>query len=138
MPAKRETKRGMSDEHKASLAQGRTEGRAVRNYLEGLRATAPRRGRRRTADTVERQLAKIDDEIAQADPVRQLKLVQARRDLQAELESMGRVVDMEALESGFVDVARSYSDRQGISYQSWREVGVPAAVLVRAGINRSR
>ena len=91
MPAKRDTKRGMSAEHKASLAQGRTEGRTVRLYLEGLRATAPRRGRRRTAESVERQLAKIDDEIATADPVRQLKLVQARRDLQTELESMGHV-----------------------------------------------
>ena len=133
MPAKREAKRGMSAEHKASLAQGRTEGRAVRNYLDGLRATAPRRGRRRTTESVERQLAKIDDEIATADPVRQLKLVQSRRDLQAELESMAQVVDMEALEHAFVEVGRSYSERQGISYQSWREVGVPAAVLATPG-----
>ena len=138
MPAKRETKRGMSAEHKASLAQGRTEGRTVRVYLEGLRATAPRRGRRRTAESVERQLAKIDDEIAMADPVRQLKLVQARRDLESELESMGHVVDMQALETAFVEIAKSYSDRQGISYQSWREIGVPAQVLARAGISRSR
>ncbi|MET0911018.1 MAG: hypothetical protein ABWZ99_16250 [Ilumatobacteraceae bacterium] len=128
----------MSDEHKASLAQGRTEGRAVRRYLEGLRATAPRRGRRRTAESVERQLAKIDDDMATADPIRQLKLVQARHDLQVELESMGQVVDMEGLETAFVAIAGSYSERQGISYQSWREVGVPAAVLVRAGITRSR
>lgn len=138
MPAKREAKRGMSEEHKASLAQGRTEGRAVRNYLDGLRATAPRRGRRRTAESVQRQLSKIDAEIATADPVRHLKLVQTRRDLQIELESMAQVVDMGALETAFVEVARSYSERQGISYQSWREVGVPAAVLARAGVSRSR
>jgi hypothetical protein len=128
----------MSAEHKASLAQGRIEGRAVRVYLEGLRATAPRRGRRRTSESVQRQLAKIDEDMLTADPVRQLKLVQARRDLQDELESMAHVVDMDALEAGFVEVGKSYSDRQGISYQSWREVGVPAAVLVRAGVSRSR
>ena len=63
------------------------------------------RGRRRTAESVERQLAKIDHEIATADPVRQLKLVQARRDLQVELESMAHVVDMDALEAAFVEVA---------------------------------
>ena len=45
---------------------------------------------------------------------------------------------MDALETAFVDVAKSYSERQGIGYQSWREVGVPAAVLSRAGITRRR
>jgi hypothetical protein len=50
---------------------------------------------------------------------------------------MGTGVDMAALEQAFAEVAASYSDRQGISYASWREVGVPAAVLKRAGIARS-
>lgn len=138
MAAKRSTKRSMSDEHKEALAQGRLEGRAVRNYLEGLRATAPQRGRRRTVESVDRRLAAIEVELVEADPMRQLKLVQERRDLQTERESMQQPVDIDALEAGFVDVAKSYSDRQGISYQSWREVGVPAAVLARAGISRSR
>ena len=138
MAAKRSTKRSMSDEHKEALAQGRLEGRVVRNYLEGLRATAPQRGRRRTVESVDRRLAAIEVELVEADPMRQLKLVQERRDLQTERESMHQPVDIDALEAGFVDVAKSYSERQGISYQSWREVGVPAAVLARAGISRSR
>ena len=138
MAAKRSTKRSMSDAHKEALAQGRSEGRAVRNYLEGLRATAPQRGRRRTVDGVDRRMAAIEVELVDADPMRQLKLVQERRDLQTERESMQSPVEIEALEAGFVDVAKSYSDRQGITYQSWREVGVPAAVLARAGISRSR
>jgi hypothetical protein len=29
----------MTEEHKAALAKGRMEGRVVRDYLEGLRAT---------------------------------------------------------------------------------------------------
>jgi hypothetical protein len=29
----------MSDQHKAALAEGRNQGRAVRNYLEALEAT---------------------------------------------------------------------------------------------------
>ena len=43
---------------------------------------------------------------------------------------------MASVEDAFVEVAASYSTRQGISYTSWREVGVPAATLKRAGISR--
>ena len=50
---------------------------------------------------------------------------------------MDSAVDMEAIEAAFVKVAAAYSDRQGISYSSWREVGVPASVLKRAGISRA-
>jgi len=128
----------MSDQHKASLAQGRQEGRVVRNYLEALEAHAPKRGRRRTADTVETRLAAIEDELAVADPMRRLKLVQERRDLTAERETLGEPQELAALEDAFVEIAASYSERHGITYQSWREVGVPSAALGRAGISRSR
>src|SRR3981081_1819908 len=33
--------RSMTDEHKAALAEGRTQGRAVRNYLDAIEATKP-------------------------------------------------------------------------------------------------
>lgn len=138
MAGNKRARRGMSDDHKASLAQGRTEGRAVRNYLEALAAHAPKRGRRRTVDTVDRRLVAIERELAAADPLRRLKLIQERRDLQTERETLAAPVDMAALESAFVEIAASYSARQGINYQSWREVGVPAAVLTRAGISRNR
>ena len=137
MPVKKPTKRSMSDGHKSSLAQGRTEGRAVRNYLEALEANAPKRGRRRTPESVDRRLAAIEVELTDADPMRRLKLVQERRDLHAEREAMSAAADVGALEDAFVAIAESYSARQRISYQSWREVGVPAAVLARAGITRS-
>jgi len=35
-------------------------------------------------------------------------------------------------------VAKSYGDRKGISYGTWRTAGVSAAVLQKAGIARSR
>ena len=57
--------------------------------------------------------------------------------LTEELAGMGAEVDLGAIEGAFVEVAASYSKRQGISYAAWREVGVPAAVLKRAGISRS-
>ncbi len=78
----------------------------------------------------------IDSELATADALNELKLLQERRDLQAELESKSAVTDHAALEDAFVKVARSYSERQGITYTTWREIGVDAAVLSKAGISR--
>src|SRR5689334_9539098 len=46
MAPKKKT-RAMSDEHKAALAEGRAQGRAVRLYLEALEANKPKRGRKR-------------------------------------------------------------------------------------------
>ena len=127
----------MTDEHKAALAMGRNEGNAVRNYLEALRNNKPRRGRRRTRESIAARLAAIDTELEATDPMNELRLRQERRDLQAELSSIGEKVDISALEEGFVAVGKSYSFRQGISYATWREIGVDAAVLKRAGIARS-
>ncbi|MCB0999096.1 MAG: hypothetical protein KDB40_07360 [Acidimicrobiales bacterium] len=118
------------------MAAGRTEGRAVREYLDALRSNKPKRGRKRTPDSIKARLAKIDDELEVADPLGELRLLQERRDLTTELEQMGTQVDMTALEAEFVKVAKSYSERQGISYATWREVGVEAAVLKAAGIGR--
>jgi hypothetical protein len=126
----------MTDEHKAALARGRTEGRAVREYLESLRANKPKRGRRRTVDSINKRLAAIDNELASSDPLTELKLLQERRDLQAELEAKSAATDHAAIEEGFIQVAREYGERQGISYTTWREVGVDASVLSRAGISR--
>jgi len=136
MSSKRGPKGPMSDEHKAALAQGRAEGKAVRDYLEGLRATKPRRGRKRTPDSISKRLAAIDAELADADALTELKLIEERRRLTEDLESIGTTVDLASLESAFVKVARSYSERQGISYASWREVGVEPKVLRAAGIGR--
>ena len=126
----------MTDEHKAALATGRNEGNAVRTYLEALRNNKPKRGRRRTRDSIAARLSAIDSELEATDPMTELRLRQERRDLQAELASMGEKVDVSALEKEFVAVAKSYSSRQGISYATWREIGVDAAVLKRAGITR--
>jgi len=127
----------MSDEHKAALAKGRNEGRVVRDYLEGLRAARPKRGRRRSLETVQQRLQAIESEVDNASALEQLHLVQERRDLHAELEKMSETIDVGALEDAFVEVAKSYSTSKKISYQSWREVGVEPSVLKRAGIGRS-
>jgi uncharacterized protein YicC (UPF0701 family) len=131
------TKNGMSDDHKAALAQGRHESRVVRDYLEALRSSKPKRGRKRTAESIQKRLDKIEAELAAADPLTELLLVQERRDLQDEFESLGSGADVNAAENEFVAVAKSYSERRRIAYATWREIGVEAAVLKRAGVPRS-
>ncbi len=126
----------MSDSHKAAMERGRAEGRVVRDYLEALRSSKPKRGRKRTADSITARLARIDDELADASAIEELQLLQERRDLTAELDSMGSGVDLDELESSFVEVAKAYGERKGIAYATWRDVGVSAATLARAGIGR--
>jgi uncharacterized protein (DUF342 family) len=126
----------MTPEHKAALEQGRAEGRVVREYLEALRNNKPKRGRKRTPESIEKRLAAIEQELIDASAIDELQLVQERRNLQADLEAMASTVDISALEDAFVGVAKAYGARKGISYGSWREVGVSAATLTRAGIGR--
>jgi hypothetical protein len=136
-PAKKganRTKTPMSEAHKAALAEGREQGRAVRAYLDALEANAPKRGRKRTPDSIAKRLDAIDAEMAAADQLKRVGLIQERIDLQAELAAAGDKVDISRLESAFVAAAKPYSDRKGITRAAWREVGVPPAVLKAAGI----
>lgn len=126
----------MTKDHKAALAEGRTQGRVVRNYLEALEAHKPKRGRKRTPESMQKQLDRIEVEIPEADPLQRLQLIQKRIDLQAELEASGETVDLTGLETGFVAAAKGYGERKGISYEAWRQLGVPAAALRAAGISR--
>ena len=126
----------MSDTHKAALERGRAEGRIVRDYLEALRSNKPKRGRKRTADSINKRLAAIEAELPEASAIDELQLIQERRDLTAELETLGSAADLSEIEESFVKVAKGYGERKGISYASWRDVGVSAATLKRAGINR--
>lgn len=129
----------MSDSHKAALAKGREEGATVRRYLEALEATKPKRGRRRTPDSIKKRLAALDSQIASApNPLARLQLMQERRDLSSELDRSDGHVDVAGLEKGFIKVAKSYGDRKGITYGTWRSAGVSASVLRSAGVARTR
>ena len=127
----------MSDAHKAALAEGRNQGRSVRRYLEALDAHKPKRGRKRTRESMQKRLDRIDQELSGADPLKRLQLIQERLDLHAELEAASEKIDLSGLEQEFVDAAAAYSARKGISYAAWRELGVEPGVLKRAGISRS-
>ena len=126
----------MSQAHKDALAVGREEGRAVRRYLEAMEAHKPKRGRKRNPDTIEKRLQQIEERIETADPLTKVNLVQERINLMSELAAKEAVVDLATLEEGFIRAAKNYSDRKGITYAAWREAGIDAAVLRKAGIRR--
>jgi hypothetical protein len=135
MPAKKASK-PLSEQHKAALVAGRDEGRAVRAYLEALESNQPKRGRKRTPERIRTRLAEIDGSLQEVDPLKRVLLLQERLDLTDELDRLTNTNDLAGLEAGFVKVAASYSDRKGITFAAWREVGVPASVLAGAGITR--
>lgn len=127
----------MSEDHKQALAVGRAEGRMVRAYLEALESSKPKRGRKRTKDSITRRLERIEVELEDADSLKRLQLTQERLDLQEEMEHMDSGIDLGRLESDFTEVAKGYAERKGISYLAFREIGVSAAVLKKAGISRA-
>jgi hypothetical protein len=128
----------MSAGHKQALAVGRDESRAVRRYLEALQAHKPKRGRKRTSESIQARLDQIERRLPNADPLNRVHLVQERLDLQSELAAKDDTVDLAALEEGFVKAARRYGERKHLTYSAWRAAGVDAAVLRRAGIPRTR
>ncbi len=65
-------------------------------------------------------------------------MIQRRLDYEDRLSRIEDAPDTEALETAFVDAAKEYSERKGISYTAWREAGVPAATLKKAGVPRTR
>jgi uncharacterized protein YicC (UPF0701 family) len=134
MAAKKST---MTEDHKQALAVGRAEGRMVRAYLEALESSKPKRGRKRTKDSISRRLDRIDVELDEADPLKRLQLTQEQLDLAEELEQMDNGIDLTRLEVDFTKVAKGYAERKGITYAAFRQIGVPAAVLKKAGISRA-
>ena len=133
-------KREMTSEHKAAIQAGRIEAAAVGDYLEALEAHRPRPGRKQTPETLNAKLAEIDAALSvpTIKPINRLLLLQERHEVEQTLANLQEQPDMESIEAEFVKYAHSYAERKGIDYATWREFGVAADVLVRAGISRAR
>ena len=119
--------------------QEKSENKSVRDYLVAIDANRPKRGRKRTVESISDRVTAIEASLPGASATKRLTLVQERLDLQAEIEALAAAgsVDMTSLEASFVNAAAAYGGRRGISYAAWREVGVSAATLKAAGIRRS-
>jgi hypothetical protein len=127
----------MSDEHKEALVKGRAEARAIKAYLKALKQRKP--GRPVSRESIEAKLARLDEKIAAAtDPLEEVRLRQEKLDAEDRMTSLEDAGNLEELEAGFIEHAKSYSERKGITYTAWRQAGVAAAVLKKAGIPQTR
>jgi hypothetical protein len=128
-------KRPMGAEHKASLIAGRARAATVRRYLELLEGSKTK-ARGGSAESIERRLTQIDQQLASAPPLKRLQLLQEQDDARRHLASLAGEAQLGQAEADFVAVAREYARQKRIGYKAWRSVGVPAAVLKRAGITK--
>ena len=80
--ARRRGPKQVTAAHKQAMALGRSEARTVSNYLEAVAANRPRRGRRRTIESITSRLAAIDEQLADADLLGRVHLIQERFNLE--------------------------------------------------------
>jgi hypothetical protein len=127
----------MSDEHKAALAQGRQESRAIKAYLEALKSRKP--GRSASKEGLKERLGRINEKLASTDnPLEAVDLIQSKLDVENALAELTGSVGLSTLESGFIAHVSAYSERKGVTYPAWREFGVPVKVLRAGGIRATR
>ena len=127
----------LTEEEKAKRKESRKQTVAVRRFLEGVESnTSHRRGPRKDPKKLlEATLAQLDGEM---DRLRRLVLIQQRMNLEETLASTQHEPKLEELEKGFVECAKGYSEKNGISYAAWREMGVSAKTLQASGMHRPR
>lgn len=137
--ARKSAKRAMSAAHKAALAEGRATSAIVDRYLSALNEPK-KRGRKVTTASLEQRLQSAKAQLSTATGIDKLMAVQSVRDTKAKLAIMATTssTDVKSLEDEFVEVAERFGHQRAISYGSWRDAGVSAAVLKRAGVARTR
>lgn len=127
----------MSDEHKEALARGRKEARAIKAYLSALESRKP--GRPVSKESLQRRMEKVSQKLEATDnPLETVDLIQSKIDIERSFAELGNAQDMDSLEARFIENVAPYAERKGVSYTAWREFGVPASVLRKAGIKETR
>lgn len=126
----------LSNAQKAAMAEGRREARIVETYLNSLERKYEQRGRR-SSEEIARELDRIALDLESASAIERLALFQERENLQREALEV-EPEDNNELEAQFIAIAKTYGDRKGISYSTWREIGVAKETLKAAGVPRTR
>ncbi len=131
-------RRKMTQEHKDAIAAGRSEGAAVKRYLETL-GQKGKPGRRVSRDELARRLDETDQAIPEeSNALSQLDLIQKRIDLERRIQNADAEEDSSDAEAAFIEVAANYARRKKIPYSAFRTMGVPPEVLKEAGVRRTR
>ena len=126
-----------SAERAGAPVSDRRQARAIKAYLNALQSRRP--GRPVTRKSLEERLGRLTEKIESTDdPLGSVELLQKRLDLERSLAEFDERSDFDMLQAGFVQNAKPYSERKGITYTAWRQIGVPAAVLKAAGIPETR
>jgi hypothetical protein len=136
--SKRPAKRQLSAAHKRALAEGRTMSATVDRYLSSVN-TPKRRGRKVSKASLQQRLSDAQARAKSATGVDKVLAAQEVRDLQSRIAGLDTGgSDLKSLEAAFVKIAKQFGENRGIGYGAWRDAGVPAPVLKKAGIARTR
>lgn len=127
----------MSASTRERIAESRRQNSAVRRYLQHVRAG--KRGRGAEPETLRKRIERTRAAIEACDDLLQeLELRQQIIDLEKRLAATEDAPGSFDLEEAFVKEAGNYSARTGVGWKAFRQMGVPAAVLRRAGIPYER
>ncbi len=133
------TKTTRSAATRSKMAQSQQARRAVSSYLDALH-TPKRRGRPVSVADLQAKLRAAEATVASAKGLARLDAIVKASELEQRVAGSQRTDahDMKALAGAFAKVAKTYGERKGITYGMWRRAGVPADVLAKAGIKRTR
>ena len=110
----------------------------MKDYLEALEPNRPRRGRQRTPDSIKKRLATIESQLPERPPLQRLAARPgASATSRASSSDSSATVDLSGLEAEFVKVAKPTASARASPTPTWRELGVAADVLKKAGISRA-
>lgn len=106
----------------------------VERYLNALDA----RGSVANPEHLEAAIDQLSEQIEATSDLERLALVQKRIEAETLLMKILEESErLELLENEFVEVASDWAAAHGVTYQAFRRVGVPVAVLDRAAISRT-
>jgi hypothetical protein len=128
--------RQLTPREKEAMSEGRERSRIIDKYLRELATGKYHKRGPGKADpaSIKAELADLDTKLATAEGIQKLLLTQKREQLTLDLEGRGDEDKFQQLEQAFMRVARQFSADRGISYNAWRDMGVPARVLLKAKI----
>lgn len=141
-PAKRVSKRTTVKKpqtRKAVATTAKIEATRVSLYLRALESKPKGQpGRKRNPEVLAKRIAAAQARVKERTGLARLTAVQNLRNIQKQADDPSMNGNFDRFERNFIASAKSYGERKGIEYGTWRACGVTAAVLKQAGIPQTR